>query len=86
MEDGAAADGEEETGTMSKTIDELILDGERRGEIRGEIRGEQRGKYLGEDRALALIRCLVQDDRMPLISRITEDSILREKLYRQYRV
>ena len=71
---------------MSKTIDELIRDGEKRGEIRGEIIGEQRGRYKGEDRVFALIRCLVQDERMQLISRIAEDSILREKLYHQYRV
>lgn len=67
---------------MSKAVEELIKDGE----IRGEMRGEQRGRCRGEDRAFALIKCLIQDERMQLLPKITEDSILREKLYRQYRV
>lgn len=71
---------------MTKAIEELIKDGEIRGEERGMQIGEEHGRRKGEDRVFALIKCLVQDDRMQLITRITEDSLLREKLYRQYRV
>lgn len=71
---------------MTKAIEELIKDGEIRGEERGMQIGEEHGRRKGEDRVFALIKCLAQDDRMQLITRITEDSLLREKLYRQYRV
>lgn len=75
---------------MSSVIEKLIKDGELRGEMRGEQRGkqigEEWGRRKGEDRVFALIRCLVQDGRLQLITEMAEDSLLREKLYRQYRV
>lgn len=63
---------------MNGTVETLIQEGEKR--------GEEMGRKKGEDRAWALIRCLMQDERSGLILRVTEDSLLREKLYRQYRV
>lgn len=64
----------EEGMDMCKAIDDLIKD------------GEEKGKIEGENRVLALIHALIADGRQNLIGCVTEDRVLREQLYQQYRV
>ena len=85
---------------MCKAIDDLILDGEKRGraegerigEKRGEKRGreqgerigEKRGEKRGQERMAQLILALSENHRNDLIIRVASDGVFCRKLFKEY--
>ena len=73
---------------MCKAIDDLILDGEKRGreqgERIGEQRGEKRGEKRGQERMARLIIVLSENHKDDLIIKAASDSALRKKLFQEY--
>ena len=61
-----------------------IAKGKREGEEIGLRKGKEAGLREGEDRLLQLIKCLTEDNKTDLITKITTDSQYREELYQKY--
>ena len=70
-----------ETG-MCKAIDDLILDGEKRGREQGEKIGEKRG----QERLARLIVVLSENHKDDLIIKAASDSAFRRKLFKEYNI
>lgn len=71
---------------MCKAIDDLILDGEKRGERRGKEQGKKIGMRQGETRLARLIMVLSETQRDDLILKAASDDALRKKLYEEYQI
>lgn len=77
---------------MCQAIDELIMDGEKRGreiglkqgKVLGEKRGERRGEKRGEARMSSLILELLRSGRQDMIEKAASDGKLRNRLYKEY--
>ena len=73
---------------MCQAIDELIMDGEKRGrEIglkQGKMLGEKRGERRGEARMSSLILELLRSGRQDMIEKAASDGKLRNRLYKEY--
>ena len=73
---------------MCKAIDDLILDGEKRGreqgERIGERRGEKRGEERGQERLARLIVVLSENHKDDLIIKAASDRAFRRKLFKEY--
>ncbi len=67
-------------------IDDLILDGEKRGERRGKEQGKKIGMRQGETRLARLIMVLSETQRDDLILKAASDDALRKKLYEEYQI
>ena len=74
-----------ETG-MCKAIDDLILDGEKRGREQGEKIGEKRGEKRGQERLARLIVVLSENHKDDLIIKAASDSAFRRKLFKEYNI
>ena len=68
--------------SMGNAIEELILDGEKRGQKRGERIGERRG----QERLAHLIVVLSENHRDDLIRKAASDSAFRKKLFKEYNI
>ncbi|WP_333813931.1 hypothetical protein [Muricomes intestini] len=76
---------------MCTAIEEMVLDGEKRGEKIGEIKGieigEVKGIEIGEDRCEKrynqLLRKLLREKRTGDILRMTEDEEFRKHLFQE---
>ena len=72
---------------MCKAIDDLILDGEKRGreqgERIGERRGEKRGEERGQERLARLIVVLSENHKDDLIIKAASDRAFRRKLFKE---
>lgn len=79
---------ESEEWHMGNALEELIQDGIEEGREKGRKEGMKEGKEEGiregEAKAITLFKCLMRDKRTDLMSKVTEDFSLREKLYQQY--
>ncbi len=73
----------EEIGMIS-ALEELILDGEKRGEILGEKRGEKRGEKQGEALLAALNIRLLEENRLDDLRRASSDRTYRRALYAEF--
>ena len=77
---------------MCKAIDDLILDGEKRGREQGERIGEKRGREKGErigekrgqERLARLIVVLAENHKDDLIIKAASDRVFRRKLFKEY--
>ena len=67
---------------MCKAIDDLILDGEKRGREQGEKIGEKRG----QERLARLIVVLSENHKDDLIIKAASDSAFRRKLFKEYNI
>ena len=65
---------------MCKAIDDLILDGEKRGREQGERIGEKRG----QERLARLIVALSENHKDDLIIKAASDRTFRRKLFKEY--
>lgn len=83
---------EKETVDMCKAIDDMVKDGkaegirigEERGKRLGEKEGKKLGQKLGEDKLAQLVSRLIKDGRIAELSKASESSRTRQKLYREY--
>ena len=66
--------------SMCKAIDDLILDGEKRGREQGERIGEKRG----QERLARLIVALSENHKDDLIIKAASDRTFRRKLFKEY--
>ena len=69
---------------VSKAINDLILDGEKRGREQGERIGEKRGEQRGQERMASLIVVLKENHKDDLIIKAASDRILRKRLLQEY--
>ena len=70
--------------SMCKAIDDLILDGEKRGREQGERIGEKRGEKRGQERLARLIIVLSENHKDDLIIKAASDGAFRRKLFKEY--
>ena len=69
---------------MCKAIDDLILDGEKRGREQGREQGERIGEKRGQERLARLIIVLSENHKDDLIIKAASDSAFRRKLFKEY--
>ncbi len=74
--------------SMCKAIDDLILDGEKRGREQGRKQGRKQGERIGEkrgqERLARLIIVLSENHKDDLIIKAASDSAFRRKLFKEY--